>query len=119
VFHDGANEAEEGGGDVCLAFRERYEQESTRQQQQQQRDKNYTRPSHVLCGRNSREVIAHLCVFMPNQAQQQAVAPCVIDWEGRRGRGGGREGHERGREEIVLAVIRHYLAVTALVSLNS
>lgn len=56
---------------------------------------------------------------MPNQAQQRAAAPCVIDWEGRRGTGGGGEEHERGREEIALAVIRRYLAVTALVSLNS
>ncbi len=28
---------------------------------------------------------------MPNQAQQQAVPPWVIDWEGRGGRGGRRE----------------------------
>lgn len=58
--------------------------------------RNHKRVTHgssrALCGRNSREVIAHLCVFMPNQAQQQAVPPCVIDSEGRRGRGGGRGG---------------------------
>lgn len=58
-----------------------------------------------------------MCVFMPNQAQQQAVPPWVIDWEGSGGRGG--RGEEMRGEEIVLAVIRRYLAVTALVSLNS
>lgn len=71
----------------------------------------------ALCARNRREVIAHLCVFMPNQAQQQAVAPCAPRWEGREHRGGGSE--EMRGEGIVLAVIRRYLAVTALVSLNS
>lgn len=70
----------------------------------------------MLCCRNSCEVIAHLCVFMPNQAQQQAVAPCATHWEEREHRGGRRE--EMRGEGIVLAVIRRYLAVTALVSLN-
>ena len=59
--------------------------------------------------------MAHLCFFMPNQAQQQAAPPSVIDWEVQE-----RWGEEEmKREEIVLAVIRRYLAVTALVSLSS
>lgn len=74
----------------------------------------------MLRGRNSWRSV-HFCVlffsFLANQAQQQAVAPCVIDWEGQWRWVGGWE--EMRGEEIVLAAIRRYLAVTALVSLNS
>ena len=98
-------------GDVCLAFREK------------DTSRNYKRGVHCPLARstgcrNSREVIAHLCVFMPNQAQQQAAPPCVLLTGKAEEAGGGRGGKMRG-EEIVLAVIRRYLAVTVLVSLNS
>lgn len=49
---------------------------------------------------------------MPNQTQQWAVPPCGIDW------GRGRSKEMRG-EDVALAVIRCYLAVTALISFNS
>lgn len=54
----------------------------------------------ALRGTKSQEVIAHLCVFMPNQAQQRAAPPaCAIDWEGRGGSGGGWVGGWRDEEE--------------------
>lgn len=76
--HDGANEAE----GRCLSAVHRKDVRGNHKG-------GVHGPCRVLSGRNSGEVIAHLCVFMPNQAQQQAAPPCVIDWGGRGGEAGG------------------------------
>lgn len=55
-------------------------------------------PLVVRPGRKSRGVIAHPCVFTPNQAQRRAAPPCAIDWrkadeaQGGNERRGGRFG---------------------------
>lgn len=49
-------------------------------------------PLVVRRGRKSRGVIAHPCVFMPNQAQQRAAPPRAIDW---RKAGEAQRGNER------------------------
>lgn len=105
AFRDGANEAE--GGDVCRGVQRKIQAGIVKAV--------YENSSRVLCGGSSQEVIAHSRVFTPNQAQQQAAPPRAIDWrrQARQGR------NERGNERSFLAVIRRYLAVTALVSLNS
>lgn len=60
----------------------------------------------------------HTCVFSCPIKHGSTLYP-LCDWLWREKRYGGERREEMRGEEIVLAVIRRYLAVTALVSLNS